>query len=116
MYTFKALVTVADPGSVRGDPCAKRSRYREYSHRWYCCPPRQVYTLKALVTVADPGSELTWWWAALLVASMFLTSEVQSVSQHHCFTLCQRIGMKARACVCVAVFQKVGLARTRCWR
>lgn len=67
----------------------------------------QVYILKALVKIAQGTERLQWWWAALLVVGMFLTSTTQSITQHQCFTIGQRTGMKARATVAMAVFNKV---------
>eukprot|EP00850_Spirogloea_muscicola_P013866 SM000096S24895 [mRNA] locus=s96:433181:441538:+ [translate_table: standard] len=75
---------------------------------WLAAVVLQVYVLKALVRISEePHKRLQWWWAMLLVFAMLATSVVQSVSQHQCFTRCQKVGMKARAAVCVAVYQKV---------
>jgi hypothetical protein len=67
----------------------------------------QVYILRALVEIAQNKDHLHWWWAAILVVGMVATCMTQSISQHHCFTFGQRTGMKARATVAMAVFNKV---------
>lgn len=67
----------------------------------------QVYILRALVRIAQDTGSLHWWWATLLVAGMLVTSSTQSITQHHCFTIGQRTGMKARASIAMAVFNKV---------
>jgi hypothetical protein len=38
---------------------------------------------------------------------MMITSVTQSVAQHHCLKIGQRVGMKLRATVAMAVFDKV---------
>lgn len=43
-----------------------------------------------------------------MVIGMLLTSIIQSLAQHHCFTQGQKLGMKIRANVCHAVYKKVG--------
>eukprot|EP00897_Mesotaenium_endlicherianum_P011044 jgi/Mesen1/9969/ME000072S09378 len=50
------------------------------------------------------GREL--WLAALLKPVWLAACILQSVSQHHCFTRCQIVGMKVRSTVCVAVYRK----------
>ena len=72
----------------------------------FCC--LQVFDLKALVYLAEDQSQVSWWWGTLLVLGMLLTSIVQSLAQHHCFTQGQKLGMKIRANVCHAVYKKVG--------
>lgn len=67
----------------------------------------QVYILRALVQIAQSTDHLRWWWAAILVVGMFVTCLTQSMTQHHCFTIGQRTGMKARATVAMVVFNKV---------
>ncbi|XP_024398184.1 uncharacterized protein [Physcomitrium patens] len=78
-----------------------------YKPVWLLAVVLQVYILKALVKIAQGTERLQWWWAALLVVGMFLTSTTQSITQHQCFTIGQRTGMKARATVAMAVFNKI---------
>ena len=68
-----------------------------------------MFDLKALVYLAEDGRQVSWWWATLLVLGMFLTSVLQSLAQHHCFTQGQKLGMKIRANVCHSVYKKVGV-------
>jgi phosphatidylserine decarboxylase len=70
---------------------------------------QQVYVLRALVQVAQNSDteHLHWWWAMILVGAMMITSVTQSVAQHHCLKIGQRVGMKLRATVAMAVFDKV---------
>lgn len=74
---------------------------------WLVAVVLQVYILRALVEIAQNTDHLHWWWAAILVLGMLATCMTQSISQHHCFTLGQRTGVKARATVAMAVFNKL---------
>jgi hypothetical protein len=64
----------------------------------------QVYMLKGLVDLVSKQVEhVNLGWGIFLVFGMFLTSVVQSLSQHHCFTGSQRVGMKVRSAVSSSV-------------
>ncbi|MCO5605565.1 hypothetical protein L7F22_059748 [Adiantum nelumboides] len=67
----------------------------------------QVYILKALVKVVEDEHDLNWWWGSLLVLGMFSMSLLVSISQHMCFTLSQKVGMKLRSTISMAVFNKL---------
>ena len=66
-----------------------------------------MYILRELVEIAQDTTPLQWWWATMLVLGMLVTTTTQSISQHMCFTIGQRTGVKARATVAMAVFNKV---------
>ncbi|MCO5601044.1 hypothetical protein L7F22_055161 [Adiantum nelumboides] len=75
---------------------------------WLAAVILQVYVLKALVNVAkNEAGHFRWWWGMLLVMGMFLGSTTQSLSQNNLFNTSQRIGMRARAVVSMAVFDKL---------
>ncbi|MCO5581606.1 hypothetical protein L7F22_035494 [Adiantum nelumboides] len=74
---------------------------------WLICCILQVYILKALVELVEDEHELKWWWGSLLVLGMFSMSVLMSISQHMCFTLSQKVGMKLRSTISMAVFNKL---------
>ncbi|KAG0577462.1 hypothetical protein KC19_5G158000 [Ceratodon purpureus] len=78
-----------------------------YKVAWLVAVVLQVYILRALVLIAQSTGHLRWWWATILVVGMLATCMTQSITQHHCFTIGQRTGMKARATVAMAVFNKL---------
>ncbi|MCO5606132.1 hypothetical protein L7F22_060319 [Adiantum nelumboides] len=67
----------------------------------------QVYILKALVKIVEDEHDLKWWWGSLLVLGMFSMSMLMSISLHMCFTLSQKVGMKLRSTISMAVFNKL---------
>ncbi|KAI5066080.1 hypothetical protein GOP47_0018704 [Adiantum capillus-veneris] len=67
----------------------------------------QVYILKALVKVVEDEHNFKWWWGSLLVLGMFSMSVLVSISQHMCLTLSQKVGMKLRSTMSMAVFNKL---------
>ncbi|GJP86641.1 hypothetical protein CLOP_g16639 [Closterium sp. NIES-67] len=73
---------------------------------WLAAVCTQVYVLKQLVGAAAAPEPPAAWRAALLVVGMALTSVLQSVCMHHCFTRSQKAGMRVRACVCTVVYHK----------
>ncbi|KAG0612580.1 hypothetical protein M758_6G039100 [Ceratodon purpureus] len=74
---------------------------------WLVTVVLQVYILRELVKIAQTTERLQWWWATMLVLGMLVTSTAQSICQHMCFTIGQRTGVKARATVAMAVFNKL---------
>lgn len=81
---------------------------------WSIIHSEQVYVLKAIVLVAGHRDEhLTWWRGFILVFGMFMTSNFQSISMHHCFTAGERAGSKIRNGVATAVFNKVRALGTK---
>ncbi|CAI7866834.1 unnamed protein product, partial [Closterium sp. NIES-54] len=73
---------------------------------WLAAVCTQVYVLKQLVAGAAAPEPPAVWRAALLVVGMAVTSTLQSVCMHHCFTRSQKAGMRVRACVCTVVYHK----------
>ncbi|CAI5958721.1 unnamed protein product [Closterium sp. NIES-65] len=73
---------------------------------WLAAVCTQVYVLKQLVAAAAAPEPPEAWRAALLVVGMAVTSTLQSVCMHHCFTRSQKAGMRVRACVCTVVYHK----------
>ncbi|CAI5465305.1 unnamed protein product [Closterium sp. Yama58-4] len=73
---------------------------------WLAAVCTQVYVLKQLVAAAAAPEPPAAWRAALLVVGMAVTSVLQSVCMHHCFTRSQKAGMRVRACVCTVVYHK----------
>ncbi|MCO5568700.1 hypothetical protein L7F22_022399 [Adiantum nelumboides] len=67
----------------------------------------EVYILKALVKVVEDEHDFKWWWSSLLVIGMFSMSALVSVSRHMCFSLSQKVGMKLRSTMSMAVFRKL---------
>ena len=57
--------------------------------------------------VAQGSTPFHAWWGTLLVIMMFLSAVIQSLSQSHNMLKCQKVGMKVRAAVMVAVYKKV---------
>ncbi|CAI7912000.1 unnamed protein product [Closterium sp. NIES-53] len=78
---------------------------------WLAAVCTQVYVLKQLVAGAAAPEPPAVWRAALLVVGMAVTSTLQSVCMHHCFTRSQKAGMRVRACVCTVVYHKVWMAK-----
>ncbi|KAH7277454.1 hypothetical protein KP509_39G052600 [Ceratopteris richardii] len=74
---------------------------------WLICIILQVYILRALVKLVEDHHNFKWWWGTLLVLGMFVTSLGASISQHLCFTLCQKVAMKIRSTVSMAVYNKL---------
>ncbi|GAQ87187.1 ATP-binding cassette transporter subfamily C [Klebsormidium nitens] len=80
---------------------------------WLIAVIMQVYVLKGLVNlVSKKHQDINLGWGIFLVIAMFLTSVVQSLTQHHCFTGSQRVGMKIRSAVSMAVFDKLLVMRS----
>ncbi|BBN10831.1 protein MpABCC10 [Marchantia polymorpha subsp. ruderalis] len=75
---------------------------------WLVAVVAQVFVLKELVTEAENlHQKLQPWKGAMLVLGMLLTSNVQSVCQHWLFTYGQKSGMRVKAAISMAVFNKL---------
>ncbi|KAJ7297173.1 hypothetical protein O6H91_02G139200 [Diphasiastrum complanatum] len=68
----------------------------------------QVYVLQGLVNLAqDKHERAPWWCGALLVLGMFVASVTQCIAHHMCISISQKVAMKVRAAVSIAVFTKM---------
>ncbi|KAJ7566291.1 hypothetical protein O6H91_02G095800 [Diphasiastrum complanatum] len=75
---------------------------------WLGAVISQVYIMKELVILAqDLNQQVLWWWGSLLVIGMCVGSVVQSIAQHLLVMLSQKIAIRLRATVSMAVFGKM---------
>ncbi|KAL3697480.1 hypothetical protein R1sor_011556 [Riccia sorocarpa] len=74
---------------------------------WFGAVIAQVYTMRALVKEAEKGGSIEWWRGFLLIFSMWATSVVQSLAQHWSFLYGQKLGLRLKAAVNMAIFSKI---------
>lgn len=68
----------------------------------------QVFVLRALVEAAENSDQpFAWWRGLILVVSMLVTSTLQSIGQHYTCNTGLRTGIKIKAAMSMAVFNKV---------
>ncbi|KAL2644290.1 hypothetical protein R1flu_011877 [Riccia fluitans] len=74
---------------------------------WFGAVICQIYTLRALVREAERGRSIDWWRGFLLVFSMWASACVQSLAMHLSCIYGQKLGIRLKSAVNMAVFNKI---------
>ncbi|KAH7302237.1 hypothetical protein KP509_23G061900 [Ceratopteris richardii] len=75
---------------------------------WLAAVLTQVYVLKALVHLVENRSkDVHWWHGMFLVITIFIAVTMQSIAQNNLFSLSQRLSMKVRTIISMAVHDKL---------
>ncbi|CAM6123349.1 unnamed protein product [Calypogeia fissa] len=77
------------------------------SPMWLAFVIGQVFAIRALIWIAQTNRHLQWWLATYLVAAMLICSTGQSIALQCTLSTGRKSGMKIRAAVCMAVYNKL---------